>query len=205
MFCASGGDGASAPANRAMPTITSAKTAPMTTTVLRATRRRLFVAILREQEPRRERRRVSRKGRRLPLDGARESGDVVLDEEGVDEGDWDRAQESAGHERAPVEDVAAHELGEDSDRNRLLLRRREEDESVEELVPGQSEREDSGRENSGDGEREADADHGLDPARPVDPRAILDLPRNGLEIAHQQPGAGRYQERPAREDHRARR
>ena len=65
------------------------------------------------------------KGRRsrLPFDGARERGDVVLDEERVDEGDGDRAQESAGHERAPVEDVAAHELGENPDRNRLLLGR----------------------------------------------------------------------------------
>src|SRR5438128_8404533 len=153
MFCASGGDGASAPANRAMPTITSAKTAPMTTPVLRATRRRLFVAILREQEPRRERRRVSRKGRPLPLDGASESGDVVLDEEGVDERDRDGTQESAGHERAPVEDVTAHQLGEDPDRNRLLLTRREDDEREEELVPGQREREDAGGENSGAGER----------------------------------------------------
>jgi hypothetical protein len=59
-FCSSGATGASAPANKAMLTIASAKAAPTTTTVLRATRRRLFVAILREQEPRRERRRVSR-------------------------------------------------------------------------------------------------------------------------------------------------
>src|SRR2546426_10882353 len=41
---------------------------------------------------------------RLPLDGAREGRHVVLDEEGVDEGDRDRAQERARHERAPVED-----------------------------------------------------------------------------------------------------
>src|SRR6516162_9283716 len=63
-FCSSGGTGASTPANRAMPTTTSAKTAPITTTVLRATRRRLFVGILRDQEPRRERRRVSRRHQR---------------------------------------------------------------------------------------------------------------------------------------------
>src|SRR5438552_2291517 len=58
----------------------------------------------------------------------------MLDEEGVDEGDRDRAQEGAGHERTPVEDVAAHELGEDPDRDRLLLGRREEDEGVEVLL-----------------------------------------------------------------------
>ena len=66
----------------------------------------------------------------------------MLDEEGVDESDRDRAQEGAGHERTPVEDVAAHELGEDPDRDRLLLGRREEDEGVEKLVPGQGEGED---------------------------------------------------------------
>ena len=43
-FCSSGAWGASIPANSAMTTITSAKTAPTTTTVLRVSRRRLFVA-----------------------------------------------------------------------------------------------------------------------------------------------------------------
>src|SRR2546422_6145753 len=95
----------------------------------------------------------ARRLRLLPFDGARERGDVVLDEEGVDEGDGDGAQERAGHERAPVEDVAAHELGKDPDRNRLLLGRREKDERVEELVPGQGEGEDPRREDPGNGER----------------------------------------------------
>src|SRR2546426_6749610 len=54
---------------------------------------------------------------RSPLDGAGEGGDVVLDEEGVDEGDGDGAEEGARHERSPVEDVAAHQLGEHADRN----------------------------------------------------------------------------------------
>src|SRR2546428_6316938 len=116
----------------------------------------------------------------LPLDGAREGRHVVLDEEGVDEGDRDRAQQRARHERAPVEDVAAHALGIDPDRDRLLLGRREEDEGVEELVPGQGEREDPGGEDPGHGERKADAYHSLDAARPVDSGAVLDLPWNGL-------------------------
>src|SRR5262245_57939896 len=45
-----------------MPTIASANAAPIATTVLRPARRRLFVTLLREQEPRREQRRVSRQG-----------------------------------------------------------------------------------------------------------------------------------------------
>src|SRR6266404_1418726 len=57
---------------------------------------------------------------RLPLHRAGEGGDVMLDEKRVDEGDRDRAQEGAGHERAPVEDIAADKLGEDADRDRLL-------------------------------------------------------------------------------------
>src|SRR5215472_349948 len=69
------------------------------------------------------------------LDGAGEGGDVVLDEKRVDEGDGDGAEQRACHERPPVEDVAPHQLGEDPDGDRLLLRRREEDEGVEELVP----------------------------------------------------------------------
>jgi hypothetical protein len=44
----------------------------------------------------------------------------VLDEEGVDEGNRDRAEQGARHERPPVEDVAAHQFGEDPDRDRLL-------------------------------------------------------------------------------------
>src|SRR5205814_9365337 len=114
------------------------------------------------------------------LDGAGEGRDVVLDEERVDDGDRDRAEEGAGHERTPVEDVPAHELGEDPDRDRLLLGRGEEDEGVEELVPGEREGEGPRRQDPRDGEREADADHGPDAARPVDPGTLLDLPRDGL-------------------------
>src|SRR5262249_26141368 len=59
----------------------------------------------------------------LALDRAGEGGDVVLDEEGVDERDGNGPEERAGHERAPVENVAPHQLGEDADRDRLLLGR----------------------------------------------------------------------------------
>src|SRR5215831_3366145 len=61
-FCSSGAVGASTPAKSAMPTIASANAAPIATTVLRVARRRLFVTLLREQDIRRERRRVSRQG-----------------------------------------------------------------------------------------------------------------------------------------------
>src|SRR5690242_1527452 len=71
------------------------------------------------------------------LDRAGEPGDVVLDEEGVDERYRNRAEQGARHERPPEEDIAADELGGDADRHGLLLGRREKHESVDELVPGQ--------------------------------------------------------------------
>src|SRR5262245_53263348 len=47
----------------------------------------------------------------LPLDGpGGETGDVVLHEEGVDEGDGDGPQERPGHQLAPVEGVPADQL-----------------------------------------------------------------------------------------------
>src|SRR5207245_2894777 len=53
--------------------------------------------------------------------GPGEAGDIVLDEEGIDEGHRNRAQERPRHERAPEEDVAPDQLGDDPDRDRLLL------------------------------------------------------------------------------------
>src|SRR5207237_6979162 len=53
-----------------------------------------------------------RSAARLGLHGAGgEPGDVVLDEEGVDQRHGDGAEEGGGHELAPVEDVAADQFG----------------------------------------------------------------------------------------------
>src|SRR5438270_343038 len=70
----------------------------------------------------------------LALDRAGEAGDVVLDEEGVDQRHRDRAQECSRHELAPEIDVTPDELRDHPDRDRLLLRRRQEHERVDELV-----------------------------------------------------------------------
>src|SRR5690349_12388398 len=45
-----------------------------------------------------------------PFHGAGDAGDVVLDEEGIDQRHRDRAQERPRHQRAPEEDVAADQL-----------------------------------------------------------------------------------------------
>src|ERR1041384_4521310 len=51
------------------------------------------------------------------------AGDVILDEERVDERDRHRAEQRARHELAPEEDVAADQLRDHADRNGLLLDR----------------------------------------------------------------------------------
>src|SRR3982751_5327524 len=58
---------------------------------------------------------------RSALDRAGHAGDVVFDEERVDDRDRNGADKRAGHERAPEEDVAADQLGGDANRHGLLL------------------------------------------------------------------------------------
>src|SRR4051812_37586846 len=74
------------------------------------------------------------------------AGHIVLDEERIDDRHRDRADQCAGHQRAPEEDVAADELGGDADGHGLLLGRGEEDERIDELVPREREGEDAGGE-----------------------------------------------------------
>src|SRR5262249_44378709 len=47
-----------------------------------------------------------------------EPRDVIIDEERVDDGHRDRPEQRGGHELAPVEDVAAEQLGDGADRRR---------------------------------------------------------------------------------------
>src|SRR5213594_4940616 len=137
--------------------------------------------------------------------GPGQARDVVLHEERVDEGDGDRAEQRARHQLAPEVDVAADELGHHSDGHRLLLRRREEDERVDELVPRQREGEDPRREDAGHGDREDDPHHRAEARRAVDPRALLELLGDRLEISHEEPRTERDQERRVRQNQRPRR
>src|SRR5262245_41581336 len=144
--------------------------------------------------------------RRLPLslDRPGEAGHVVLDEERVDQRHRDRAQQRPGHELAPEVDVAADQLGHHADRHRLPLRRGEEDQGVDELVPGQREREDPRGQDARHRDREDDPEHRAEARRAVDARALLQLARDGLEVSHEEPGAERDQERRIGEDQRPR-
>src|ERR1700730_17814077 len=118
------------------------------------------------------------------LHGTGETGDVILDEERVDHRHRDRAEQRARHQRPPKEHVAADQLGGDADRNGLLLRRGQEHQGVDELVPRQREAEDAGGEDARHGDRENDVDHRLPTGRAVDERALLELLGDGIEITH---------------------
>src|SRR5512145_1219199 len=97
----------------------------------------------------------------LPLDAAGHAGHVLLDEERIHDCDRDRADQGAGHQRAPEEHVAADQLRDHADRHGLLLGRGQENQCVDELVPRQRKGEDPGLEDARDGDREDDVDHGL--------------------------------------------
>src|SRR5215510_10087605 len=125
----------------------------------------------------------------LSLDGAGESRDVILDEERVDDGHGDGAEQGARHELSPEVDVAADQLGDHAHGHRFLLRRGEEDQGVDELVPGQGEGEDPRGEDAGNGDGEDEPDHGPEARGAVDARALLELLGNGLEVAHEEPRA----------------
>jgi CubicO group peptidase (beta-lactamase class C family) len=60
-------------------------------------------------------------GQPLFLDRAGHARHVVLDEERVDEGHRQRAEQRAGHQRAPVVDVAFHQFRHHADRHGLVL------------------------------------------------------------------------------------
>src|SRR5262245_38150591 len=139
---------------------------------------------------------VGRSGRwvgRRPsaLDGAGQTRHVVFHKERVDEGHRDGAEEGSRHQLPPEVDVTANQLRDHPHRHRLPRRRGQEHEGVDELVPGQGEGEDPGRQDPGDGDGEDDPHHRPEAGGPVDARALLELPGNGLEVPHEEPGTER--------------
>src|SRR2546421_2866978 len=85
----------------------------------------------------------------FPLGCARrQTGDVIVHEESVDHERRQRAEQRAGHDLRPGEDVAADQRGDDADRQHQLIDRGREGERVEELRPRHGEREDRRRDDS---------------------------------------------------------
>ncbi len=85
----------------------------------------------------------------------------MLDEEGVEDHQRQAADQRAGHQRAPAEDVAVDEVRDDRDGHGLVLVRRNEGQRVDELVPAQREGEDEGRDQPRHRQRQHDAGQDL--------------------------------------------
>src|ERR1700722_7776419 len=117
--------------------------------------------------------RIATRAMFLSLYRPADPGHVILDKERVDEGHRDRAQQRPGHEFAPKEHVPAHEFGGDPNRHRLLLRRGQGNEGIDEFIPGQRDGEDAGRQNARDRRRKDDVTHRLPTRRAVDAGALF--------------------------------
>src|SRR5882672_98579 len=85
-----------------------------------------------------------------------QAGDVVVHEEGVDDERRRCAEQRAGHDLAPGEDVAADQGGDDAHRQHQLVGRGGEGERVEELRPGHGEGEDGRGDDAGQRDRDED-------------------------------------------------
>ena len=85
----------------------------------------------------------------------------MLDEEGVEDDQWQRADQRARHQRAPAIDIAVHEFVDDGDRHRLVGGRGNERQRVDELVPAQREAEDEGGDQSRQRQRQDDPGEGV--------------------------------------------
>src|SRR6185503_7735985 len=134
--------------------------------------------------------------------GRGETGNVVVEEEDVEDDDGDGAEDGTGHERAPEVDVASDQLGRHAHARRDLVRRGGERERVDELVPRQREGEERRAHESGHRDGQDDAPQCLDARGAVHHRALLDLLGHGAEVADEQPGAERNEKGRVREHER---
>jgi hypothetical protein len=94
------------------------------------------------------------------------SRDVIVHEEGVDDERRRGAEQRAGHDLAPVEDVALDQRGDDADRQHQLGGRGREGQRIEELRPRHGEAEDRRGDDAGQRHRDEDLGERLDPVAP---------------------------------------
>src|SRR5919199_3454698 len=112
-----------------------------------------------------------------------------------------RGDERAGHHLAPVEDVLAKHLRQ-ADGDRARGERVGDDQRVQELVPGLGEREQTHDHESRRGQGQDDAQQHAQSVAAIDERGFLQLERDALEVAHQQPGTERQRDGRVDEDER---
>src|SRR5216683_474418 len=97
--------------------------------------------------------------------------------------------EAAGHQRPPEVDVAADQKGRHAHAHRVLRSRGDEGEGVDELLGDEREAEDDHGEDAGHRDGNHDPDEGAEPAKTIDHGGLFDVGRDGLEEAHEEPGA----------------
>src|SRR5450755_3018875 len=88
-----------------------------------------------------------------------QSGSVLFDKERVDQRDRHRTEQGPRHQWAPEIEVGAGELGEHTYGDRTRTAGGDECQGVDELVPAQREREDTGGQDARGGQRERDPTH----------------------------------------------
>src|SRR2546430_7191267 len=108
---------------------------------------------------------------------------------------------SGRHDHPPVDDRRIEQVV-DADRERLQLVRADQDQGEEEVVPGQDEREDPGRDDARQGQREHHVPDGPAAVSAVHERRLLEFEGDALEERAEEPQAERQTERRVREDQR---
>src|SRR5882757_10262940 len=124
-----------------------------------------------------------------------QAGNVIVHQEGVDDQRRCGAEQGAGHDLTPVEDVALDQGGDDADRQHQLIGRGGEHQRIEELGPGDGEGEDRRGDQAGQCDRDEDTRQRLEPARAVDDRGLIQFLRDRGEIADHDPGTERHRQR----------
>src|SRR3954452_589724 len=97
-----------------------------------------------------------------------QAGNVIVHQERVDDQRRGGAEQGAGHDLAPVEDVALDQRGDDADRQHQLVGRGGEHQRIQELRPRHREREDGRGDQAGQRDRDEDAGQRLEPGGAVD-------------------------------------
>src|SRR4029450_493403 len=126
-----------------------------------------------------------------PLSEAR---DVIIHKHHIDEHDWDRAQDGARHQGAPVKNVPPNQLRRHAHGGGLLGRRGDEPQGIDNLVPGARKGEENRAHDARDGHRQHNPDERLEARTAIHHGALLDFLRNGTEVSKQQPGTEGHQE-----------
>src|SRR6185437_3518524 len=131
--------------------------------------------------------------------GGKAGDDLALDDDGEDE-NRQHDDERRRRQRSPGKLLEGEHVV-DGDRQGARLAAGEDD-TENEVVPGEDEGEDRGDDDAGARQRQGDAAEGLPQRAAVDERRFLDVGRQGLEEADHDPGDDRHGDDEIGDDHR---